>query len=88
MADVQVTCVLKTGNNHQSITHLGGPGGQGWCWTKQDVINSINNGSNTFFTLVGGVRANVHVVNTTPPYVQTYADGQPTNNLLALPACR
>jgi hypothetical protein len=87
MADVQVSCVLKTGTNHESITHLGGVGGGGWCWTKQQVVDSINAKANTFYTSVNGVRANIGVVNATPPYVRTHADGTWTDNLLALPAC-
>lgn len=87
MADVQITCVLKTGADHSTITHLGGTGGGGWTWTKKQVVDSIRAGTNTFFTMVGGVRANVHVVEGNPPYVQTVADGKWTNNLLALPPC-
>lgn len=87
MADVQVTCILKTGNNHESITHLGGTGGGGWRWTRQQVIESINGKTNTFYTLVRGVRANIGVVNASPPYVRTYADQTWTDNLLALPSC-
>jgi hypothetical protein len=87
MADVQVTCVTKTGTTHESITHLGGTAGGGWKWTKQQVVNSINDGTNTFYTLVDGKRANLHVVKNNPDYVQTVADGQWSNNLLALPRC-
>jgi hypothetical protein len=86
MADAQVTCVSKTGSDHSSITHLGGP--SGWRWTKEAVIASIEAGTNTFFTRGSdGKRAEVRVVNATPRYVQTVADGQWTNNLLALPDC-
>ena len=84
MSDVQVTCVLKNGSNHESITHLGGTG---WRWTKQQVIESIRAGTNTFYTYEGGKRADVRVVEGNPPYVQTVADGRYTNNLLALPSC-
>lgn len=87
MADVQASCVKKTGATHQTITHLGGTGGGGWCWTKTQVIDSIKGGTNTFFTNVGGRRAEIVVVNENPPYLQTKADGQRTNNLLALPPC-
>ena len=86
MADVQVTCVSKNSNHHEAITHLGG---YNWWWKKQDVVDSINKGTNTFYTLVGGRRANIHVVNgRNGPYVQTYADGVWTDNLLALDACK
>ncbi len=88
MADVQVTCINKVPRHdpHQGITHLGGPT---WRWTRQQVVDSVNSGTNTFYTLVGGRRANVGVVNgPAGPYVKTYADGVWNDNLLALPECR
>ena len=62
MADVRVTCIKKQprNNTHEGITHLGGAT---WKWTRQQVIDSIKSGSNTFFTVVNGKRADVGVVN-------------------------
>jgi hypothetical protein len=37
------------------------------------------------YVVVGSLRVEVRVVNATPPYVQTYADGAWMDNLLALP---
>lgn len=91
MADVQVTCINKQPRNnpHEGITHLGGPGGGGWRWTRQQVIDSINARRDTFYTLVGGNRAEVGVVNgPNGPYVRTHADGKWNDNLLALPECQ
>ena len=88
MADVQVTCINKRPrqNTHEGITHLGGAE---WCWTRQQVVESINGGTNTFYTLVGGRRANVAVVDgANGPYLRTHADGVWNDNLLALPECR
>ena len=49
---------------------------------------SINSGSNTFYTLVNGKRAEVGVVNgPNGQYVRTHADGYWNDNLLALPEC-
>ena len=87
MADVRVTCINKQprNNTHEGITHLGGAN---WHWTRQDVINSIEAKTNTFFTLVGGNRAEVGVVNgANGKYLRTYADGKWNDNLLALPEC-
>lgn len=87
MADAQVTCINKQPRNnpHEGITHLGG---SSWRWTRQQVIDSINDGSNTFYTFVGGRRADVGVVHgSNGDYVRTYADGQWNDNLLALPEC-
>lgn len=87
MADAQITCINKADRNssHEGITHLGGPG---WRWPRQQVVESITNKSNTFYTLVGGRRADVGVVNGTHgAFVRTYADGVWNDNLLALPEC-
>lgn len=87
MADVSVTCINKNprNNTHEGITHLGGPK---WKWPRADVIYSIEKKTNTFFTLENGKRANIGVVDgPNGKYVRTYADGQWTDNLLALPEC-
>ncbi len=87
MADVQVTCINKLPRNdpYDGITHLGG---SGWKWTRQQVVDSIKAGSNTFFTRVNGKRADVVVVDgPNGPYVKTRADGVVNDNLLALPEC-
>lgn len=87
MAHVQVRCVNKQPRQdpHHGITHLGG---QGWKWTRQQVVDSINARTNSFFTLVGGNRADVGVVDgPNGQYVRTHADGKWNDNLLALPEC-
>ncbi len=87
MADAQVTCINKANreSRHEAVTHLGG---SGWRWTRQEVINSINNKSNTFYTLVTGKRADIGVVDgPNGQFVRTYADDVWTDNLLALPEC-
>ena len=88
MADALVSCINKQPRNdpHEGITHLGGPN---WKWLRADVIASIENGSNTFHTMVGGRRADVRVVKgPNGKYVRTQADGVYNDNLLALPECR
>jgi hypothetical protein len=88
MSDLQVTCINKQPRNnpHEGITHLGGAG---WHKTRQQVVDLINAGTNTYFTLVNGKRADVGVrQGASGPYVQTKADGVWSDNLLALPECR
>jgi hypothetical protein len=90
MADVKVGCITKQprNNTHEGITHLGGTGGTGWKWTRQQVIDSIEAKSNTFYTEVAGNRGNIGVVNgQNGKYVRTYADGKWNDNLLSLPEC-
>ena len=88
MADVQVTCIIKEERNnpHEGITHLGG---YNWMWTRSEVITSIKNRTNTFYTMSGSIRADIVVVSgPNGEYVRTKKDGTPTDNLLALAACQ
>jgi len=90
MADVLVGCINKLPRQdpHEGITHLGGPGGGGWRWTRQQVIESIEGRINTFHTMVQGRRAEVGVVNGPyGKYLRTHANGYWNDNLLALPEC-
>ncbi len=85
--DLQVTCVSKTGATHETITQLGGP--SFGPWSKADVINAILTQQHTFYTRDAVGRADVRVVDGTyGKYLQTFADGRYTNNLLALGSCR
>jgi hypothetical protein len=87
MADVQVKCINKQPRNdpYEGITHLGGVG---WKWTRQQVVSSIEQKTNTFFTLVDGNRAEVGVVNGAHgKYLRTHADGKWNDNLLSLVEC-
>jgi hypothetical protein len=87
VADVLVTCATRGKDQHESITHLGNPGV--WKWTRQDVIQSIEQGANTFYTSVNGKRADVAVVKGADgKYLRTHADGYYNDNLLALPSCQ
>lgn len=87
MADVQVKCINKRDRTSQfeGITHLGG---DSWKWTRSQVIKSIEDKTNTFYTRVNGNRSDIAVVNgRNGKYVQTHADGKWNNNLLALMEC-
>lgn len=92
MTDAQVTCINKPNVNssHAHITHLGNPANQ-WRWTREQVITSIDAGTNTFYVIdpVSGVRADIGVVRESglAPYLRTYADRQWNNNLLSLNQC-
>jgi len=52
VADVRVTCITKPhpSSPHEHITHLGNPQA-GWKWSREDVIRSIEVGTNTFFVI-------------------------------------
>jgi len=92
MADVQITCITKPHpqSPHEHITALGNPAGR-WKWSREDVIKSIDAGTNTFFVLdpYTGKRSDVGVVRPSgrPAYVRTHADGDWNNNLLSLNQC-
>lgn len=87
MSDVLVTCVTKPDRNssHEHITHLGGTG---WTWPVRSVIEAIEARTYTFYTEVGGKRADIAVNDRNgKKFVQTHADGYWNNNLLSLNAC-
>lgn len=92
MADVQVTCITKPHplSPHEHISHVGNPQA-GWEWTREQVIASIEAGTDTFYVLdkKTGKRADVGVVRPAgrAPYLRTYADGYWNDNLLALDQC-
>lgn len=90
MADVHVTCINKQPRNnpHEGIAHLGNPEAN-WKWTRQQVIDSIEAGTNTSFTMVDGNRGDIGVANgLNGKYLRTNADGKWNDNLLSLPECR
>ena len=80
MADVRVTCITKPDPDspHEHITHLGNPASN-WKWTREEVIASIDAGTNTFFVIDprNGKRSEVGVVRVAgrAPYLRTHADG-------------
>ena len=92
MADVQVTCIdkLHAHSPHEHITYLGNPQA-GWKWSREEVIRSIEYGTNTFFVRdpYTGRRADIGVVRPTgrAPYLRTHADGDWNDNLLSLNQC-
>lgn len=87
MADVQVTCINKQPRNnpYEGITHLGG---YNWWWTRDEVIGSILQKTNTFYTKVNGNRSDLVVMRGPGGlYVRTDPDGQLPDNLLSLAEC-
>jgi hypothetical protein len=92
MPDCEITCITKPHpqSPHEHITHVGNPSVP-WKWPRENVIESIEAGTNTFYVLDmrTGRRADVRVVRPVgrPAYLQTVADGDWSNNLLALAQC-
>lgn len=92
MADCPITCATKPHpqSPHEHITHVGNPAA-GWVWPRENVIASIEAGTNTFFVLdpLSSKRANVAVVSPQgrAKYLRTHADGVWTDNLLSLNTC-
>jgi hypothetical protein len=92
MPDVQVTCITKPHpqSPHEHITHLGNPSA-GWKWTREQVIASIDSGSNRFFVKdpYTGRRSDIAVVRPAgrAPYLRTRADADWNDNLLSLNQC-
>jgi len=95
MADCQVTCIIKPHplSPHEHISHVGNRfSNPPWMWTREQVIESIDGRTNTFYVLDpnNGRRSDVGVVRPEgrPAYLRTYADGDWNNNLLSLDQCQ
>ncbi len=90
MADVQVTCINKP-DVHSPVEHITHLGGSTWRWTRERVIASIDERTNTFFVKDprNGLRAEVRVVRPSgrSAYVRTSPDGDLKDNLLSLNQC-
>jgi len=93
MADCQITCIRKPDRNspHEHITHVGNPSNN-WMWTREAVIKSIDEKTNTFYVLdpINNKRSDVGVVRPNDgryPFLRTYSDGDWNNNLLSLNQC-
>ncbi|HEU4684372.1 MAG TPA: DUF3892 domain-containing protein [Nitrospira sp.] len=92
MGDVQVTCMTKPNPDgpHEEITHIGSMKGT-WKWRREQVIASIELGTNTFYVLDPRTnkRSEVGVVRRPgqPPYLRTHVDGNWNDDLLALTQC-
>lgn len=73
-----------TSNDHQHISEVRyeQPGTNSTCET-QAMVDFIRKGNAV--SVHGSPDAQVGVVNVSPPYLRTYADGDWTNNLLSLP---
>jgi hypothetical protein len=90
MADVRITCILKSIPNggHEHITHAGNSAG---TWPVELIINNIDRGVDTFYVYDDQARkrADVGVVREAGkrPYLRTHADGYYNNNLLSLTFC-
>jgi hypothetical protein len=89
--EIQITCIRLSGtllseSRHEHITHAGNGNGM---WTREQITAWIKSNSYAFFTMVGGLRADIRVREDRlrGEYIQTYADGVWKDNLLALPRC-
>jgi len=86
---VYVTAIhQEDGSSHEHITSVKwrnpstGDTGQN---TKAEMVDWIKNKSGDARVTDGTNTVQVGVVDASPPYIRTYADGKWTDNLLALP---
>ena len=90
MASHQIVAVRKPNrfSPHEHITHVQYGG---YIWPREEVIRLIDAKNDLFYVLdARGNVVYVHVVRPAyprSPWIQTYADGKWTDNLLALPEC-
>lgn len=86
---IVITHIRLSQNNggHEHITHVWWKNtttGQTGDMSKSDMVNWLNQGNHIYVT-DGHKTSEVGVVNASPPYLRTHADGYWNDNLLALP---
>ncbi len=92
MADCRITCIRKPNpmSSHEHITHAGNPSAN-WFWTREEIIQSIENNQNSFYVMddITGKRSYVGVVKVSGrnPFLRTHSDGVWNDNLLSLVQC-
>lgn len=91
MADLRIDRVSKKSDDstHEGITHFSGPGyGNRWVMPMDEVIERINEGNDTYFTMVHGRRGDIRVIpGPDGSYLQTFTNGRATDVLLGLKDC-
>ncbi len=93
MSSYRIDCINKPDRDsrHERITHVGGPQADGSRWrdTAANIIRFIEAKQHSFYTQEGGRMASVGVRTSAAghKYIQTHADGQWSDNLLALCEC-
>lgn len=94
MADYQIDCINKVDRDsrHDRITHAGGPKPDGtgrWKDTVPNIVGFIEGKVHRFYTQKGNSKTWVGVQTSTAgnKYIQTYANEQWNDNLLAQPEC-
>lgn len=94
MSEVEITCINKDGGNHQNryeaVTHYGWrkANGEAGRSERQAMVSWVEDG-NTAYVMGSGTKVYCRVVtnNHGTKFLQTYADGKETNNLLSLGEC-
>ncbi|HYD19700.1 MAG TPA: DUF3892 domain-containing protein [Patescibacteria group bacterium] len=87
MAEILITCTNKndTFSDHSGITHLGGPDGR---WKKEQVIFHLNEKSNTYFTMIDNMKAEIAIyLQGYGVHLRAHANGVWNDFLLMLPKC-
>ncbi len=95
MAEVRIVCINKDGgnhsNSHEAISHYGWINAHGKRdrSTRAEMVRWIEEGNRAYVEDVSRDRAYCYV-RTSPhgtKFLQTFSDGNFTNNLLSLPEC-
>jgi hypothetical protein len=89
MGTYQITCHKPDNDDpDRRMQGVGGPGGNGWYRSVDQIINLINKGDK--FWTVDPAGNSVWVITAKRNgrgYIKTESDGIEPNNLLALPKC-
>ena len=85
----QITCISKTSGSDpfERIGRVGGPEGEGWTLSVDEIIAHINKGT-SFWVDIAGRRVDVVISNNCGrTYIKTRTDADAPDCLLSLPEC-
>ena len=92
MPEYQVTCINKPHHHssHEHITHIGNLTDK-WRLTREDAIERIDKKQDQFYTIDRTTNKKCYVAvvreKDKVPFLRTYADGKPNDNLLEQSEC-
>src|SRR5262245_49030269 len=86
----QIACINRTESSapYERIDRVGGPEGEGWTLSVDEIVAQIKGNRASFWVEVGGQRVDVIVTSRSGrEFIKTRPDGDSPNNLLSLPEC-
>jgi hypothetical protein len=85
----QIACINRTNSSdpYERIGRVGGPAGEGWTLSVDEIVAQINNGT-SFWVEIAGLQVDVVITSHGGrACIKTRSDADDPNGLLSLPEC-